>query len=58
MSRQKRNERAIAMVLAKESGVMSIFGSLRATSLVWAETEAPSAWNRSGKKPLYMLCDW
>lgn len=37
---------------------MCILGRLRATSLVWTETEVPGGWNRIGKKPLYMLCDW
>lgn len=37
---------------------MSILGSLGATSLIWRGAEAPGGWNRSGKKPLYILCDW
>lgn len=39
-------------------GCMSILGSPGATSLIWRRAEAPGGWNRSGKKPLYILSDW
>lgn len=37
---------------------MSILGSPGATSLIWGGAEAAGGWKSSGKKPLYILCDW
>lgn len=57
VGRKGESEGLIVMVLENWRH-MSILGSLGATSQIWRAAEAPGGWNRSEKKPLYILCDW